>query len=222
LLFLLPDVFEVASNLRDAKSNSIVKKTAFLEGLRKALRNRNEQAAYCLVSLLHACRHFNVEDDAAFVSFALDIQDEVTDAMFRRSPSQTEASALEEDLLTAAFVSLAQLNPANPPEHLLEACLASSAPRAFISSMIHGCGYLARQPDARKYDALFLVAAPFMLDQLQVRTLSPTCCTAGTDFFRSLPMPRMARTEQTWTQMIPIPQRWLAASSSILRRHPTS
>lgn len=169
LLFLLPDVFEVASNLRDAKSNSIVKKTTFLEGLRKALRNSNEQATYCLVSLLHACRHFGTQDDVAFVSFALDIQDEVTDAIFRRSPPQADAAALDEDLLTAAFVSLAQLNPSSPPEHLLKACLGTSAPKSFTSAMIHGCGYLARQPDARRYDALFSIAAPFMLGQLQVR-----------------------------------------------------
>lgn len=168
LLFLLPDVFEVASNLREAKSNSIIKKTTFLEGLRKALRNRNEQAAYCLVSLLHASRHFEPEDDAALVSFALDIQDEVKDAIFRRPPANTESLTFEQDLLTATFVSLAQLNPSTSSEPLVDACLAPSAPRAFTIAMAQGCSFLARQADARKYDGLFSTTAPFMLNQLQV------------------------------------------------------
>ncbi|KAG7136829.1 hypothetical protein HYQ45_018876 [Verticillium longisporum] len=103
LLLLLPDVFEVASNLREAKSSSMAKKTAFLDGLRKSLRNKNEAAAYCLVLLLRAARHFDAEDDTAIVSFALDVQDEVKDAVFRRSAPNADGSHFEQDLLSAAF-----------------------------------------------------------------------------------------------------------------------
>lgn len=181
LLFLLPDVFEVASNLREAKGNSIIKKTTFLEGLKKSLRAKNEQAAYCLVSLLHVSRHFEVEDDAALVSFAFDIQDEVRDAMFRRALANPEHQTFEQDLLTAAFVSLAQLNRATSPEQLVDVCLAASAPRAFTMALVQGCGFLARQTDARKYKALFATTAPYMLSQLQVRrpTFLTLCKTSG-------------------------------------------
>ncbi|KAM0500154.1 hypothetical protein ACHAP8_005294 [Fusarium lateritium] len=102
LLFLLPDVFEVASNMREAKSSSMAKKVSFLEGLRKASRNRNEQAAYCLVSLLRAARHFDVESDSALVSYALDVQDEVRDALFRRITSP-DYGPFDQDMMTAAF-----------------------------------------------------------------------------------------------------------------------
>jgi neurofibromin 1 len=84
LLFLLPDVFEVASNMRDVKSSSISKKVSFLEMLRKSLRNRNETAIYCLTSLLRVARHFPLDSDAALLSFALDVQEEVREAVFRR------------------------------------------------------------------------------------------------------------------------------------------
>lgn len=174
LLFLLPDVFEVASNLRDAKSSSMAKKTTFLDSLRKALRNKNEAAAYALVSLLRAARHFDVEDDAAFVSFALDIQDEVKDAIFRGSISATEGPLFEQDLLTTAFISLAQLNLDGCIDTLIGICLAPTAPMVFKAAVAQGCGYLARQRDAAKYERLFTAATPFMLGQLKVWATSST------------------------------------------------
>ncbi|KAM3549189.1 hypothetical protein MY1884_008850 [Beauveria asiatica] len=104
LLFLMPDVFEVASNLREAKGHSVIKKVSFLDSLRKALRNGNEQAGYCLVSLLRVARHFDVESDSALVSYAMDVQDEVRDAIFR--PSIVSAAALpvwDQSMITAAL-----------------------------------------------------------------------------------------------------------------------
>ncbi|KAI8235924.1 5'-3' exoribonuclease 2 [Colletotrichum sp. SAR 10_99] len=77
-------------NLRDAKSGSMAKKVGFLDGLRKALRNKNEQAAYSLVSLLRAARHFVAEDDAALVSYAMDVQDEAVADL----PTETTAAVL--------------------------------------------------------------------------------------------------------------------------------
>lgn len=168
LLFLLPDVFEVASNLREAKSTSMSKKTFFLDTLRKALRNRNESAAYSFVTLLRAARHFDAEDDAAFVSFALDVQDEVKDAVFRRPPLNAETPLFEQDLLTATFVSLAQLNLDGCVDTLVESCLAPTAPQPFKAAVVQGCSYLARQSDSVKYKKLFEAVLPFILDQLKV------------------------------------------------------
>lgn len=168
LLFLLPDIFEVASNLREAKSNSLAKKAAFLDNLRKALRHGNETAVYCLVSLLRAARHLNAEDDVAIVSFALDIQDELRDAVFSRSSSSSGGPLLEQDLLTAAFVSLAQLNLDSCIVSLLDVCLGSSVPRSFKAAVVQGCGYLARQSNSHEYGTLFSSAVPFMFKQLKV------------------------------------------------------
>ncbi|KAH6705072.1 ras GTPase activator [Verticillium dahliae] len=167
LLLLLPDVFEVASNLREAKSSSMAKKTAFLDGLRKSLRNKNEAAAYCLVLLLRAARHFDAEDDTAIVSFALDVQDEVKDAVFRRSAPNADGSHFEQDLLSAAFVGLAQLNPESGLDALAETCLAMGTPTSFRRAVVQGCSYLARQNDSHRYEALFGTATPYMLSQLQ-------------------------------------------------------
>ncbi|KYG13832.1 neurofibromin 1 [Fusarium verticillioides 7600] len=166
LLFLLPDVFEVASNMREAKSSSMVKKVTFLDGLRKASRNRNEQAAYCLVSLLRAARHFDVESDSALVSYALDVQDEVRDAVFRRLTA-SEYGLFDQDMMTAAFVSLTHLNLDTSVSGFVESCIASNAPSSFKLATVQGCTYFAQQPYALRYHELFDAAIPFMRTQLE-------------------------------------------------------
>ncbi|KAK0635111.1 hypothetical protein B0T17DRAFT_515391 [Bombardia bombarda] len=167
LLMLLPDVFEVASNLREAKSGSMTKKVSFLDGLRKALRNRNEQAAYCLVSLLRAARHFDAESDSALVSYAMDVQDEVRDAVFRRFSPGADGGLFEQDLMTAAFVSLSHLNFESCVETLASSCLAPSAPLSFKISVIQACSHFARLGSSREYQPLFTAASAFIQGQLQ-------------------------------------------------------
>lgn len=167
LLFLLPDVFEVASNLREAKSGSMAKKVGFLDGLRKALRNRNEQAAYCLVLLLRAARHFDAESDSALLSYAMDVQDEVREAVFRRFSPGVDGVLFEQDIMTAAFVSLANLNFDNCVESLAPTCLASSAPHSFKISVIQACSHFARLGAGDQYQPLFTAASAFIQGQLQ-------------------------------------------------------
>lgn len=180
LLFLLPDIFDVASNLKEAKSGGIVKKVTFLDGLRKALRNGNEAAAYCLVSLLRAARHFDAESDSALVSYAMDVQDEVRDSVFRRpsptsvSPSPTlsiETPIFDQDTMTAAFVSLAHLNLGGSTNTLVDSCIARSAPDSFKLAAVQGCCYFARQPYASQYNELFDQLRPFMQLQLEAETM---------------------------------------------------
>ncbi|EGX89201.1 Ras GTPase activator [Cordyceps militaris CM01] len=168
LLFLMPDVFEVASNLRETKGHSVIKKVSFLDSLRKALRNGNEQAGYCLVSLLRVARHFDVESDSALVSYAMDVQDEVRDAIFR--PSLASATALpvwDQSMITAALVSLSYLNLDGCVYNLYGGCVASSAPDGFKLAMIQACCYFAQLPDPEKYKDLFEKSIPLMRKQLE-------------------------------------------------------
>ncbi|CAK7264908.1 Ras GTPase activating protein ira2 [Sporothrix epigloea] len=170
LLFLLPDVFEVASNMREMKGGGVAKKVAFLESLRKLLRNKNEQAAVCLVSLLRVARHFDAESDSALISYAMDFQDEVREALFRRAPTSPEATLADQDLLTAAFVSLAHLNFEVCVDSLAPNCLVPSAPDSFKIAVIQACSYLARLDDSESYEPLFEYASAFI--QFQMRAMS--------------------------------------------------
>ncbi|KAK6954911.1 hypothetical protein Daesc_002540 [Daldinia eschscholtzii] len=167
LLMLIPDVFEVASNLREAKTGGMAKKVGFLEGLRKALRNKNDAAGYCLVSLLRAVRHFD-DDGDAIVSYAMDVQDEVRDAVFRRYHPNGEGSLFDQDLTTAAFISLTHLNFEGSIESLTQSCLHPAAPTTFKIAIIQACSYFARQPNAEDYHRLFTEAAGYIQSQMKV------------------------------------------------------
>lgn len=176
LLFLIPDVFEVASNLREAKGNNVIKKVSFLDGLRKALRNGNEQAGYCLVSLLRVARHFDIESDSALVSFAMDVQDEVRDAIFRPSMSSSGATQWDQNMITAALVSLSYLNLEGCADTLYGECISANAPCPFKLAMVQACCYFAQQPSSQNYQELFQQALPFMKHELNV------CCSINCSF----------------------------------------
>ncbi|KAK8107613.1 neurofibromin 1 [Apiospora kogelbergensis] len=174
LLFLVPEVFEVASNLREAKSGSMSKKVQFLDNLRKQLRNQNETAGYCLVCLLRAARHFDDDSDAAFVSFAMDVQDEVRDAVFRRYSPSLDGSGFDQDLITAALISLTHLNFDGSIESLVQACLHASAPQVFKIALIQACSYFARQRQADQYRPLFHEVAGFIQEQMKTMLAAST------------------------------------------------
>ncbi|GAB0132672.1 hypothetical protein EsDP_00001101 [Epichloe bromicola] len=167
LLLLLPDVFEVASNLREAKSNNLIKKVSFLDSLRKALRNGNERAAYCLVALLRAARHFKVESDSALVSYAMDVQDEVRDSVFCLSYTGHSAPAFDQDMITGAFVSLAHLDPDGVVETLTKTCISPMAPDTFKIAVIQACSYFIGQPQAGRYAELHDNALSFIQSEFE-------------------------------------------------------
>lgn len=167
LLLLLPDVFEVASHMRDAKSSSISKKVSFLELLRKAVRNRNETAIYCLTSVLRVARHFSLDSDAAILSYALDVQEEVRDAVFRKQIA-TDSPNLDNTLVVAAFVSLAHLNFDYCVDSLTPLCLAQNSPTNLKLAVISACSHFARQSNSDEYRPLFAKIAEFTRSRLSV------------------------------------------------------
>ncbi|UNI16248.1 Ras GTPase activating protein ira2 [Purpureocillium takamizusanense] len=167
LLLLLPDVFQVASNMREAKSNNMVKKVAFLDLLRKALRNGNERAAYCLVTLLRAARHFDAEHDSALVSYAMDVQNEVRDALFGSPPGLPPVLSFDQDIITGAFASLVHLNLHGSIDTLLRTCIAQTSTEKFKIAVVQSCTYFAGQAHALKCDGLFNTAIPFMRAQFE-------------------------------------------------------
>lgn len=170
LLLLLPDVFEVASSMSEARSSSMVKKVSFLDGLKSALRNGNERAGYCLVALLRAARHFDSNNESALVSYAMDVQDEVKDAILKQAAfSSLDAPILDQDMTTGAFVSLAELDIHGCTDSLLKSCIVSTAPSRQKIAVVQACCYFAKQKCATESAALLEIALPFMQSQFEVR-----------------------------------------------------
>ncbi|KAI8630826.1 GTPase [Xylariaceae sp. FL1651] len=174
LLMLVPEVFEVASSLRDAKGGNMAKRVAFLEGLRKGLRNKNETAGVCLVILLRAARHFPSNSDSAFLSYVMDVQDELRDAVIRRYHPAGDGILFEQDLTTAALISLLHLNLDVYVDYLTQACAQPSAPLPFKIAIMQACSYFARRQNAQDYRRLFVAVAGFVQDQLKAMSAVST------------------------------------------------
>lgn len=172
LLFLTPEVFEVASGLRESKTGGINKKMQYLDGLRKGLKNKNESAAYCVLQLLRVVRHFDIESEAAIISYAMDIQDEVRDAVFRRTVAG-EVGLFDQDMTTAAFNFLTHLNLEGTVESLAQVCLHPSSPMTFKIAIIQSCAFFVREKNADQYRPLFLQTIGFIQTQLKVRYHAP-------------------------------------------------
>lgn len=169
LLLLLPDVFQVASNMREAKSNSVAKKVLFLDTLRKALRNGNERAGHCLVALLRAAHHFDAENDSALVSYAMDVHDEVRDAIFSPTSTSSPTASFPQNIITGACVSLVNLNLNGSISTLIETCIDPSAPNAFKIAVLQTCTYFVRQNQLSRCNGLLESVVPFMRAQFEVR-----------------------------------------------------
>ncbi|KAI0156431.1 GTPase [Xylariaceae sp. FL1272] len=174
LLMLIPEVFQVASNLVKSKSGNMAKRVAFLEGLRKGLRNKNETAGVCLVILLRAARHFPSDSDSAFLSYVLDIQDELRDAVFRRHHPSGDGILFEQDLTTAALISLVHLNFDTYVDPLAQICTHQSAPLSFKIAIIQTCSYFARKKNAQDYRRLYMGVAQFVQDQIKALDAAST------------------------------------------------
>ena len=180
LLFLIPDVFEVATSMPSTgrylengslpkASSGIFKKVSFLESLRKALRNKNPAAAYCLISLLRIARHFSLEgNDSALLSYALDVQEEVRDALFRKNIVGSEGAIFDNGLMTAAFVSLTHLDFESCNEHIAPQCLSSNAPNDFKLAFVSACSNLAKLPNSHLYSELFEKTTALIRGHLKV------------------------------------------------------
>ncbi|KAH8162171.1 hypothetical protein CIB48_g6067 [Xylaria polymorpha] len=194
LLMLVPEVFEVASNLRDVKGGNMSKRVAFLEGLRKGLRNKNETAGVCLVILLRAARHFPPDSESAFLSYVMDIQDELRDAVFRRHHPVGDGILFEQDLTTAALISLIDLNLDVYVDTLVQACAQPSAPLSFKVAIMQTCSYFARRHNAQDYRRLYVAVAGFTQHMLKAMSAVSTDLYIGVRRSHRKPSTSDART----------------------------
>ncbi|KAI0202508.1 GTPase [Astrocystis sublimbata] len=194
LLMLVPEVFEVASNLRDVKGGNMSKRVAFLEGLRKGLRNKNETAGVCLVVLLRAARHFPSDSESAFLSYVMDIQDELRDAVFRRYHPVGDGILFEQDLTTAVLISLIELNIDIYVDTLVQVCAQPTAPLSFRVAIMQTCSYFARKENAQDYRRLYVAVSGFIQHMLKAMSAVSTDLYIGVRRSHRKPSTSDART----------------------------
>lgn len=139
----------------EQRGGSFAKKVAFLNNLRQSLRlpKSSDMAASCLITICRAGSLFPAESESALLSFALDVQNEVTDEIFKRQgwgaggsgASVFEGEGVDRDVMIKAFVSSARLSVDSVVEGLLPRCLERSAPVAFKITVFAGVAVLATQ-----------------------------------------------------------------------------
>ncbi|KAI9815632.1 MAG: Ras GTPase activating protein ira2 [Thelocarpon impressellum] len=171
LVLLIPEVFWIAGNMKDANKGNLAKKAAFLSGLRQSLRSSRSSntAAFCLVGICRVAHHFPVDSDAALLSYALDVQLEVREEVFKPAPSDDERT-FDLRLMTAAVVSLSHLNLDSILQHLVPWCFDNESMLQVKLAVFHSCAIMARQPDAERYDLLFAAVGPHCRDFLLQRS----------------------------------------------------
>lgn len=150
LVLLMPDVFWLAGMMGEAKGvGTTTKKVIFLENLRKSLRlpRSSDIAATCLVNICQAASYFPPDSDSALLSFALDVQNEMREEIFRKPipGSAMEDSMVDRELMTKAFVSLCHLSIDSVIKHLVPSCLDLNTPVSWKISLFAGASMLAQQ-----------------------------------------------------------------------------
>ena len=161
LVLLIPEAFWVAGNMQDARNGSVAKKASFLEGLRQSLRSSRSSstAASCLVGICKVAHHFPSDSDAALLSYALDVQLEVREEVFKPAPSDEERS-YDLYLMVSAIVSLCHLNLDSILEHMIPWGFDNDSLVQVKLAVFHSCAIMARQPDAEQYKPLFAAVGP--------------------------------------------------------------
>jgi neurofibromin 1 len=170
LVLLLPEVFVQADMNGSQRGNSLAKKIVFLNNLRQALRQPRSAdiAASCLITICRAGSLFAGDSDNALLSFALDIQNDMREEIFKKPPHSISApdESMDRDVLIKAFVSLARLSVDSVVEHLIPVCLDKTSPMSFKITVFAGAAVLASQANAEQYTALFEAIAPDLGDYL--------------------------------------------------------
>lgn len=169
LVLLLPEVF-MACLTGETRSGTMQKKVYFLDNLRKALRHpkSSDVAATCLVSICQAASHFPSDSDSALLSFALEVQNEMREEIFKRqlfAPGEYEP-AVERDVMVKAFVSLCRLNMDNVVTQLIPRCLDKNSPLAFKVTVFSGAAILASNDPHDSYKPLYDSISPSLREYL--------------------------------------------------------
>ena len=164
LVLLLPEVFVHADMNGSQRGNSLAKKIVFLNNLRQALRQPKSAdiAASCLITICRAGSLFPPDSDSALLGFALDIQNDMREEIFKKTPHMVASpdESMDRDVLIKAFVSLARLSVDSVVAHLLPVCLDKTSPMSFKITVFAGAAVLASQANAEQYSALFAAIAP--------------------------------------------------------------
>ncbi|KAF3925492.1 Neurofibromin [Arthrobotrys entomopaga] len=164
LLLLIPEVF-LASMLGETNRNVNAKRVLFLENLKKTLRQRfADIAALCLVTICRAASYFDTNSEIAILSFALDVQNDMKEEIFKRKFD--EDTALDRDIMVKAFVSLCHLSKDQVVDNLVPRLLDRASHMSYKVAVFTGAAIIASQDRTNSFVTLYQAISPDVRDFL--------------------------------------------------------
>ncbi|KAK6527837.1 Ras GTPase activating protein ira2 [Orbilia ellipsospora] len=164
LLLLIPEVF-LASMLGETNRNVNAKRVLFLENLKKTLRQRfADIAALCLVTICRAASYFDTNSEIAILSFALDVQNDMKEEIFKRKFD--EDTALDRDIMVKAFVSLCHLSKDQVVDNLVPRLLDRASHMSYKVAVFTGAAIIASQDRSNGFVTLYQAISPDVRDFL--------------------------------------------------------
>ncbi|KAK0555397.1 Ras GTPase activating protein ira2 [Tilletia horrida] len=162
LLILCPEAVSSAAIGDNRKGGSSVgKKIAFVEALRKGLRNQKLQDAsiLCCVDICKAAT-FTTKHDVGLRLLVPDIEGELKERLFDPSrPALAATKQIDIPIMVELFVALYTVDPNRIIREIVPTCMAESSPLAFRIALVKACGQLASEretsPSSPRLDLLY-------------------------------------------------------------------
>jgi len=150
LLILCPDAVNHAAVGDSRKGgSSLGKKVAFVDALRKGLRNQRllEASILCCVDICKAAT-FTTKHDVGLRLLVPDLEGELKERLFDpNKPTLTASKIIDTPLMTELFVAIYKVDPNRTIREIVPICLAESSPLAFRVVLVKACSLLAGERD---------------------------------------------------------------------------
>ncbi|KAE8216200.1 hypothetical protein CF327_g640 [Tilletia walkeri] len=212
LLVLCPDAVNYAA-VGDARKggSSLGKKVAFVDALRKGLRNQKllDASILCCVDICKAAT-FTTKHDTGLRLLVPDLESELKERLFDpNKPSLTASKQIDTPLMIELFVALFKVDPQRTIREIVPACLAETSPLPFRIALVKACGLLAGEQEQSPWSPQLELLYPHISRELRslYRELSSQLQKAG----KALPK----QPEKRSLGRLPMPNRSVTADDQV-------
>ncbi|CAD6915554.1 unnamed protein product [Tilletia controversa] len=184
LLVLCPDAVNHAA-IGDSRKGggSMGKKIAFVDALRKGLRNQKllDASILCCVDICKAAT-FTTKHDTGLRLLVPDLESELKERLFDpNKPALTPSKQIDTPLMIELFVALFKVDPNRTIREIVPVCLAETSPLPFRIALVKACGLLAAEQEQSTWSPQLELLYPHISRELRssYRELSAQLHKAG-------------------------------------------
>ncbi|KAK0540963.1 Ras GTPase activating protein ira2 [Tilletia horrida] len=209
LLILCPDCVTHAAISDSRKGGSSMgKKVAFVDALRKGLRNQKllDASTLCCVDICKAAT-FTTKHDAGLRLLVPDLEVELKERLFDpNKPTLNASKQVDTPLMIELFVALFKVDPNRAIREVVPTCLAENSPLAFRIALVKACGLLASEQEYSPWNCNLSLLYPHISSVLRLlfRDLAQQLNKSGKA------LPKLAQEKRSLGRL-PMPSRSVAS-----------